>query len=110
MIHYEGDTTNLHAVWDHGLIMRKGKSLVQYVRQLACEAMPRDRFPPSNPPVEVWANESRELALKYAYRVTFSHDRDLTPAYIHSSRKIVERQLCRAGIRLANLLNGILSD
>ena len=109
-VRVHGEPINLHALWDHGLIRGERKNLVQYARRLSCKATSGDRFSPARLPVAAWAGESRELALKYAYPVEFSRDRELTPRYIRASRKIVERQLCRAGIRLAVLLNGILSE
>jgi nuclease S1 len=35
-LRYRGRNTNLHALWDQGLIQRGGKSLVQYTRRLNC--------------------------------------------------------------------------
>lgn len=108
IVHHKGKQTNLHALWDNGLIIRKGKSLLQYAHQLKCAIVAADRLSPAGLPVEAWSNESRQLALQHAYAVTFSKGRELTAEYIRSSRLIVERQLCRAGMRLANLLNAIL--
>jgi len=109
-VRVHGKPTNLHALWDHGLILKKGKTLAEYARRLPCNVTPGDRFSPARLPVDAWANGSRALALQYAYPVEFSQGRELTPRYIRSGQKIVERQLCRAGIRLAVLLNGILSE
>lgn len=110
MVRVHGEPTNLHALWDYGLIPAKETNLAQYARRLSCTVTSGDRFSLARLPVDAWTNESRALALQYAYPVEFSKDRELTPRYIRSGRKIVERQLCRAGIRLAVLLNGILSE
>ena len=53
-----------------------------------------------------WANESRSLALKSAYNV---EKKSLSKAYIERGREIIDLRLTQAGVRLAHLLNTILT-
>jgi hypothetical protein len=56
--------------------------------------------------VSDWANESRSLALKVAYRVDKG---GLSKAYIKRGREVINLRLTQAGVRLAHLLNTILT-
>ena len=55
--------------------------------------------------VENWSNESRELSVKYGYPLSLTDAGELTDEYIARGRLIVEKQLRRAGVRLAHILN-----
>lgn len=109
-VFFQGRRTNLHALWDGGLIQKEGKSLAEYARRLKCAIDPKEDFSPSHLPIAQWAGESRKLALDYAYPVTLGPKGGLAPEYIRVGRGIVEHQLCRAGTRLARLLNQALSS
>ena len=108
---YFGDKpTNLHRVWDHDLIDLRGKSQRQFARQLNRLILPKDkkRWIGGNP--DDWSNESRALVLDFGYRLQFSRGRELSLDYIRKGRVIVENQLQRAGIRLAEMLNRLLNS
>ena len=55
--------------------------------------------------VDDWANESRLLALKYAYPLDSER---LSKAYVIRGREILDQRMVQAGVRLADLLNQIL--
>ena len=57
-----------------------------------------------------WSNESRALVLDFGYRLQFSDRRELSEGYIREGQTIVEEQLQRAGIRLAEMLNRLLNN
>ena len=53
-----------------------------------------------------WANESRSMALKSVYNVK---KKSLSEAYIERGREIIDLRLTQARVRLAHLLNTILT-
>jgi hypothetical protein len=58
---------------------------------------------------DAWANESHASAVKVAYgALPSSRKADLSGSYSDRARPVVEEQLKKAGIRLANLLNDTL--
>ena len=57
--------------------------------------------------VNDWADESRSLALKYAYPL---ENNKLSKTYISKGREILDQRMVQAGIRLADLLNQLLKN
>lgn len=100
-----GETTNLHALWDNGLIDRGEESLVQYAEKLDARTTDEEIKEWTKSYVEHWSNESRELSLKYGYSLSLTEDGELSNEYLARGRLIVEKQLRRAGVRLAHILN-----
>lgn len=105
-VHFQNKNTNLHAVWDHGLIDRQGKTLLQYARFLNQKVTLEQSRKWTGGTPEDWTNESRVLVLKHGYPI--AEDGRLTPQYIERGRRVVAGQLQKAGVRLADLLNRIL--
>ena len=100
-----GKLTNLHALWDSGLIFRGEESLLQYAGKLDARTTDDEMREWTKSYVENWSNESRELSLLYGYALSLTDERELTDEYIARGRLIVEKQLRRAGVRLAHILN-----
>lgn len=102
-----GEPTNLHAVWDHGLLDSRGFDWGEHVHriedgglaEIAAEPMGGSAF-------EEWANEAHHLAATSAYEGL--GESSLGADYVVTRSKIVDRQLGRAGARLARLLNTCL--
>ncbi len=108
-VRFEGRQTNLHALWDGEMIpFEKFRSLPEYARALNGTAGDGDASAWSQSGTVDWANESRRLALDFAYLVRVSENGELSPEYVSEGRKIVETQLLKAGVRLAELLNRLL--
>jgi nuclease S1 len=94
-----GRKTNLHAVWDTGLIelaQRDVNGWAAAVDRLAKSASD------AGTPIQ-WEEEAHDLARDVAYRIPA--DRRLDQAYVAKARPVVELQLARAGVRLARLIN-----
>jgi hypothetical protein len=108
-IFFKGEKTNLHALWDHHIAAPPGRDTREDVRRLPCRPQHSDIFTLEELPVEQWSNESRALALDHAYVLNFAAEKELPWDYIHNNRALAERQLCRAGVRLAKLLNLIFA-
>ena len=107
-VRVEGAATDLHALWDEGLIPANEKDLLQYARRLNEAVRPEDIARWSRSTVIGWAHESRALALDHAYVLKTDPAGTLSPAYIAKSRRIVELRLRQAGVRLAARLNALL--
>jgi hypothetical protein len=106
-LRFGGRQTNLHALWDSGLILYyKKTSLVQYARLLDGRIREKDAVQWAQSDVADWSSESRQLALDVAYAVA---NEEVPMGYMQKSIAVVESQLCRAGIRLAHLLNRSLN-
>jgi hypothetical protein len=101
------EPTNLHAVWDVGLIRSMVWDWGAYVSRLEDEWLPGKDLSAlaGGTPVD-WALEAHKAAIEVAF--TVQPNADLGDAYLALTRPIVDRQLALAGIRLARTLNGIL--
>lgn len=102
---FRGRETNLHALWDSGLVNTDEDNLLPYALRLAQRVSPTDKLLWVQPGSVDWANESREQALDVAYDKGIMSTGILTKAYIQKARDIIELRLSQAGVRLAHLLN-----
>jgi len=108
-VSFKGQPTNLHTLWDGKLIQLAGKSLVQYSRDLSLRTTASESVKWNSSKVTEWANESRAFALNQAYLLGRSSKGRLSRNYMERSREIIELRLSQAGVRLAGLLNRLLS-
>jgi len=122
---YFGSSTNLHSLWDDGLIKTRlaedfDGSQTKYVDYLVSQikgpwkndasewiSCPDDEIVcPS-----VWADESAQLACQYGYTdENGNHIKDgfnLADPYYQFVKDVVDRQLAKGGLRLANTLNRV---
>jgi hypothetical protein len=100
-------TANLHGVWDVDLVGSEHREQEAFVAQLARLPEPLARLQAGS--FEDWANEAHALAREVAYAALPPPDaagvRQLGQDYAARARPVVERQLQRAGVRLARVLN-----
>jgi len=121
-------STNLHSVWDSGLITvllneRFGGDQNQFADYLwsringdwkpSVTAWKRcsGRGPFQSCPEE-WADESAHLACEYAYveadgKTPVPNGFDLGYDYYDRTIEVVQVQLAKAGVRMANVLNSL---
>ena len=99
---------NLHAVWDTSIIQREiGRNHAdwrRYADSLAAAVTPAERLEWTGTAPEDWTLESSRLA----FTETYTAPESIEGAYYENSVLVIERQLQRAGIRLAELLNRAL--
>ncbi len=108
------DATNLHQVWDSGLLrtqFRHEDDLVRALRELAAQPEAR-RWHGQN--VEDWANESFTLG-RTAYRdpetgALLRNGSAISRAYERVNTPRAALRLAQAGVRLADVLNEALGD
>lgn len=100
----DGERTNLHRLWDSGIIARESGPRDRYTASVIALARAHADEWAEAPPLE-WATESKELR-------AFVYDFDGAPgaAYLDEAGRLLQRQLARAGVRLAATLNGIFCE
>ncbi|MFB3853581.1 MAG: S1/P1 nuclease [Vicinamibacterales bacterium] len=102
---FYGRETNLHRVWDSGLFEQSGLTVTAWTLRLERLGIAADaRGTP-----EGWAEETHREASRPAYElVAAGRSADIGRRYLDATRAILERQMLRAGVRLAALLNAVL--
>lgn len=109
-LRWKGRPTNLHALWDHDLIETGGRSLLQYASVLADRITPGEvrEWTPST--AREWTEESRRWVLEAGYPLRLNPLGEPSREYLETARRLVRRQLQKAGVRLAALLNRLLDS
>ncbi len=100
-VRWEGRGTNLHALWDSGLLKSMGGSAQDIAERLAQRPV-ADR----SLAIASWMKESCSITAQAG----FYPDREPGRAYLGAWRGVVEQRLVQAGARLAALLNGLAPD
>ena len=107
-LNYEGQGTNLHALWDSKLIEHQGLNDQQLAEKY-------DHISPAKikewqgDPLIKWIWESYQISSKLYAEVDQMTNHTVTDDYYQQHMPIIEERLQQAGIRLAGVLNGILS-
>lgn len=96
-------SSNLHRVWDSGIIDGENLSFTEYAQFLDHNEKGEIERLQNSTPLD-WANESK--AMRASVYDTKGAD-NLTYNYVFEHREQVNRRLKEAGIRLAGLLNDI---
>jgi len=102
-VHWMGRTTNLHSLWDSGLIDLENISFTEWVRFLDHPTDNQIAEWQSGDVVD-WVNETREI-VDGCY--DFDEGASLGYPYFNRHLPTVRDRLLRAGIRLAGVLNAI---
>jgi nuclease S1 len=103
MVLWFGDPSNLHSVWDSGLIDRMELTSTELAEKVDVAGPDQVRGWQSTTPLD-WAEESRAAAER-AYALG---DRRLGYKYIYEHGPTVELRIQQAGIRLAGILDRVL--
>ncbi|WP_375273191.1 S1/P1 nuclease [Sphingomonas sp.] len=97
-----GKPTNLHSVWDSGLIDDEQLSYSELATWLAARIAPADRRAWASTDPAVWIAESTALR-DHIYPT----DPALSYAYVYQNKARVEQRLEMGGVRLADYLNAL---
>lgn len=103
--------TNLHSVWDTGMIIATGHDWRDIAARLSRGVTPAQRaqWPTSTP--LAWANESLAITLAPSTRyVTHDTPFDLGVVYARKELPIIMERMTQAGVRLAHVINGLWGD
>ena len=105
-VQFQGKGSNLHSVWDSGLLGTHGKDWSAYAVEL--DARPAETLPasiePQDNPYAQWAEQSCA-----ATRGIYPDGHKIDDAYVAAELPVAERQLRVAGARLAEVLNRALA-
>ncbi|MGH8228789.1 MAG: S1/P1 nuclease [Steroidobacteraceae bacterium] len=109
-----GEDSNLHEVWDTTLVAALGKDPAAVATALEARITPRERRAWSRGGAADWANESFAIAKRDIYGPLRGALRSTAPIRLPDDYEIRERplvatQLEKAGVRLAMVLNEVLS-
>ncbi|MBS1806710.1 MAG: S1/P1 nuclease [Acidobacteria bacterium] len=103
-----GASSNLHKVWDTDILAKAG--LRQTINRLSTLGRSwNDTAAIQGGTFQSWALEAHSLAAVHAYQNIPSNKR-LGQRYYQDNRPIVEGQLLKAGLRLAQVLNEIFHE
>ncbi len=103
-----GRPTNLHAVWDSGILEESGLTEADLLNSLTARMDSMDLRPMEKGTVVQWAEQSHGLATGAYDRLP--SDRVLGPAYEKAELGVVDLQLIRGAVRLAEVLNEALAE
>lgn len=95
---------NLHSVWDSGLLMHAGLSEPEYLHRLEKGIKAQHLTAGADDPA-VWTNESK----KASDEAMLPKNAAVDEAYYSREIPVVDQRLELAGLRLANVLNGIFT-
>jgi hypothetical protein len=95
---------NLHRVWDAEILHRAGHRWRPSAQRLHARTTPAESAAWATLDIVGWTNESFRIADEFAYP-ELPRDRHIGTAYYARALEISERQIQRAGVRLALLLN-----
>ena len=106
---FMGRHTNLHAVWDSGLLAHAvGGDERAYALRLARSITPGERDEWARGGTAAWATESYDIARRLIYG-EWPHDPGtLKGSYAEQALPVANLQLEKAGLRLAVVLNAVL--
>jgi hypothetical protein len=97
--------TNLHAIWDSGMIQMRGRRAVPYADWLiSTPAPPVDAAWSPEAPAH-WLDESCALIGRFGI---YDTGKRVDETYVRRELPVIERRLLEAGFRLAALLNATL--
>jgi len=103
---FEGNDTNLHSLWDSGLLEKQGLSYDKLADEFD-HATSAQITKWQSDPVIIWAWESYQVSFILYTEVEASESKSFDKDYYDAHMPVVQSRIEKAGIRLAGLLNGI---
>ncbi len=105
---FQGKATNLHSLWDSGLLLSYGQTDDQIVSQLNADIDRRtDIKALGGGSVVSWVMQSHDISRDVVYH-NLPASLEITPAYAEAARPVIYEQLLRGGVRLAAALERAL--
>ena len=101
-----GDPTNLHSVWDSGMIDRQGLGFTEYTKRLEQRITPERTISWWDARPQIWIGESAKLR-EALYPAASEQPFALGYAYQFQHLPTVETRLAQSGIRIAAYLDGL---
>lgn len=108
-VYLRGDRTNLHQLWDSRVVAALGHDSAQIARDIRRGTSPAQRRSWQSGSAAAWASETHAVARAEIYPpLGGRRSLRLSPTYVRDEMPVTRRQLARAGVRLAWLLNASL--
>lgn len=103
-VQFDGKGSNLHRVWDSGLLSTRHMTWQQYAQMLDARGLPTLPAPiaPLDNPYAQWAEESCQITAEAGF---YPAGHQIGSPYVSAHLPVAEMQLRVAGRRLANVLN-----
>lgn len=102
-VQHDGRGSNLHSLWDSGMLRTRGWDNPAYLSHLL--ALEQPELTPARP--DRWAENSCRIAIADG---VYPDSRHIRPAYLEQHLPTAEAQLRLAGEHLADLLNRVLAS
>jgi hypothetical protein len=99
-----GDTTNLHAIWDSGLIDQEQLSFTEWTAWLLPTITETNRDAWSSTDPRVWSAESAAIR-----DTVYPAECELSFGYVFDHRETLRLRLSQGGVRLAAYLNALFA-
>ena len=106
-VQFQGKGSNLHKVWDSGMLYTRNLEWPAYADLLAAQGavtLPKPIQPLDNPYAQ-WAEESCKISKAPGF---YPDKHEIDDAYVAVERPVAEERLREAGKRLADVLNKTL--
>jgi hypothetical protein len=103
-VQFDGKGSNLHKVWDSGMLRTRGLEWPAYAQQLDASgpvAMPTPIAPLDNPYAQ-WSEESCRITANAGF---YPDGHVIDAAYVRTELPLAEQRLREGGRRLAEVLN-----
>lgn len=107
-VYLDGDSTNLHKLWDGKILERSGLTEQGYLEELRRAMDTLDLAALEHGTVAEWAMEGHRLAVERVYRLPPGGR--IGEAYVEANRPVVDHAIIAAGVRLAKALNDALAS
>jgi hypothetical protein len=107
-VQFEGKGSNLHRVWDSGMLQTRGLASHAYVRELEARGPAAPPSPTTDPFVDRYAQWAEESCRATAMPGFYPAGHVIGQRYVAAELPQAERRLREAGQRLARLLNRTL--
>ncbi|TXI84068.1 MAG: S1/P1 Nuclease [Cupriavidus sp.] len=103
-VRFAGRDTNLHALWDSGLIDQEQLSFTEWASWLGVRITPLQRQQWSSADPLVWIAEGAAVRDRL-----YPQTPDISPRYAFDNKALLDEQLEKGGVRLAAYLNQLFA-
>jgi hypothetical protein len=101
---FDGRPTNLHSLWDSGIIEKQRRSDFQWVDRLTTTVLgTRNPATLAAGTTTDWVNESHKLAMQF-----HTTKKPFDENYVKDAEPVIEERMLLAGLRLARLIEDAL--
>jgi hypothetical protein len=107
-VNYDGQGTNLHALWDSKLIDHQGLTFEQMAEKYDQVSAAQVKTWQSDPLIK-WIWESYEITSKLYPEIDALNNRTIDDSYYQAHIGIIQERIEKAGVRLAGVLNQIFA-